>query len=262
MSKTRSQRDSPEIAAETSLRPGSHEQQPHEGDGVRLGDEHDRSASDRPPEAAGVPSDTRIEMHIVTDNDFVSLFLPATARDPTGDKSLGKFIDWVSGESDRADLIEPVDAPDAPAALACVESVVEGATRTLGVPVPEVEWYRLWRYPSGKTAPMNATGFHLHGKPVIWLSVGYRTPQRLAVTTAHEVVHYWQDHRRGRCLDAVEHQEREGEARRRSRLLVPDGTYRTPRGKKLDAWFDPPRRRRRWASEESLPIEQGHPGSP
>jgi len=262
MSETRSQRDRPEIAAETSLRPGPHEQQPHEGDGVRLGDEHDQPASGNPSEAAGVPQDKRIQTYILTDHDFISLSLEATAHDTRGDKPLGDFINWVSGASDRADLVEPVDAPDAPAALACVETVLGRAARTLSVPVPEVQWYRTWPYPSGKTMPKHPTGFYRQGRPVIWLSVAYDTPQGLAVTAAHEVVHHWQDYRRGRSLDAVEHQEREGEARRRSRLLVPDGAYRTPRGKKLDAWFDPSRRRRRWASEESLPIEQGHPGSP
>ena len=50
--------------------------------------------------------------------------------------------------------------------------------------------------------------FHGHGERVIWLNVGYASAQDLATTVTHEVVHCWQDERRGRCLDEVEHAER------------------------------------------------------
>jgi Zn-dependent peptidase ImmA (M78 family) len=84
--------------------------------------------------------------------------------------------------------------------------------------------------------------------------VDFVSAQSLATTVAHEVVHYWQDHRRGRCFDAEEHSMRERETRRRANLLVPKGTYRTPRGRKQDAWFEPaPRRYPMRDAAEPLP---------
>jgi hypothetical protein len=140
--------------------------------------------------------------------------------------------------------VEPVEPPDAPAALECVARVLTESCAALDVTTPRVRWYR----PAGGPGIFDegsywwVRGFHYPGERVIWLHVGYASAQDLATTVAHEVVHYWQDRRRGRYLDEVEHAEREREARRRAHLLVPKGTFPTPRGRKRDAWFTPARR--------------------
>jgi len=141
--------------------------------------------------------------------------------------------------------VELVDALDAPAALGCVEEVLAQASRTFGIPIPVVHWFRPVLVFDAEGSYERLNGFVEHGSLVVWLNVDYQTPQGLAVTTAHEAVHYWQNYRRGTCLDDVEHAEREGEAQRRADLLVPKGTYSTPRGKKRDTWFEPARRRYR-----------------
>jgi hypothetical protein len=141
--------------------------------------------------------------------------------------------------------VELLEPPDARAALECVRTVLTEAANTLRTPVPRVNWFRPIEGPDTEGQYELLNGFVRHGGRVVWLYVGYRSPQRLAVTTAHEAVHYWQNYRRGPCLDDVEHSEREGEAQRRADLLVPKGTYRTPRGKKRDPWFEPARRRYR-----------------
>ena len=140
--------------------------------------------------------------------------------------------------------VEPVEPPDAPAALGCVARVLTETSAALGVTTPRVRWYRPAAghriFDEGSYGWVR--GFHNHGERVIWLNVRYPSAQELATTVAHEVVHYWQDQRRGRCLDEVEHAEREREARRRAHLLVPKGAFPTPRGRKRDAWYAGARR--------------------
>ena len=77
---------------------------------------------------------------------------------------------------------------------------------------------------------------------VVWLNVDYRTPEDLARTVAHEVVHHWQCMTRGECLDDLEHDEREREAECRADVLIPEGSIRLPSGTERDAWFEPARR--------------------
>jgi hypothetical protein len=244
MSEVRSRREGrAAFAGEMGSEPDWSRRLSDERNSELLRDEDDQSAFDGPTELVRSHPDYRIGLYILTDDDFVALAPDATASDPEPERALGEFIEQVSGASGHADLIEPVDAPNAPAALACVETVLEDVARALDVPVPGLRWYRAWPSPGGKTRPTNTSGFVVHGEPVVWLSVAYSRPQALAVTAAHELVHYWQDQRSGRCVDAMEHREREGEARRRANVLVPKGTFRTPRGKKLDAWFEPARRR-------------------
>ena len=108
-----------------------------------------------------------------------------------------------------------------------------------------VHWYRPMPVADIAKSYEYVRGFILPGRRTVWLSVGYRSPNDLAQTVAHEVVHQWQDIRRGPTIDELEHTEREGEAQRRAEALVPKGRFRTPRGKKRDAWFEPARRRYR-----------------
>jgi len=141
--------------------------------------------------------------------------------------------------------IEPVEPPDAPAAIDCVSEVLAEVSRKLGVSGLRVRWYRSVPTPTGEMPYGQIQGFIVNGHRAVWLNVGYRDPLELARTVAHEVVHQWQYVRRGPCLDELECSEREGEARRREKVLVPKGRFRTPRGKKRDAWFEPARRRYR-----------------
>jgi hypothetical protein len=166
------------------------------------------------------------------------LCLPKQLTLPVVPAERGSVPDAVPSGAD------PVEPPDAPAALECVARVLTETCAALGVTTPRVRWYR----PAGGPGIFDegsywwVRGFHNHGERVIWLHVGYASAQELATAVAHEVVHYWQDARPGRCLDVVEHAEREREARRRARLLVPKGTFPTPRGRKRDAWFAGARR--------------------
>jgi hypothetical protein len=139
--------------------------------------------------------------------------------------------------------VSELEPPEAPAALECVANVLVEVCATLRVTVPRVRWYEALPGMDPEDSWEGTLGFVRFGESVVWLCVDYVSPQGLASTVAHEAVHYWQGHRRGRCLDGVEHAEREGEARRRADLMVPKGTYRTPRGKKRDRWFEPARRR-------------------
>ena len=139
--------------------------------------------------------------------------------------------------------IEPVEPPDAPAALDCVATVVTDASHRLEVSSPRVRWFRPRPVQEPVRSYSQVLGVVLPWQRAIWLNIGYGSPQSLATTTAHEVVHHWQLLRRGRWLDDLEFDEREAEAQRRAAVLVPKGTYRTPRGRKGDAWFEPARRR-------------------
>ena len=70
------------------------------------------------------------------------------------------------------------------------QSALEHAAQVLEVPVPRVRWFRSHPAPHDGRFVW-AHGFVNHGELVVWLSVSYRTPRGLAVTTAHEAVHYW-----------------------------------------------------------------------
>jgi hypothetical protein len=152
--------------------------------------------------------------------------------------------------------VEPVEPPDAPAAIACVDEVLAEVRKELGVSELRVRWYHPSPVPDGEKSYLFVLGFIQPGSRAIWLNVGYASPHDLARTVAHEVVHQWQDIRRGPDLDALEFDEREGEAQRRAEVLVPKGRFRTPRGKKRDAWFEPARRRTR-AKNVAEPV--AHP---
>ena len=146
-------------------------------------------------------------------------------------------------DDDVALGIEPVEPPDAPAALDCVATVVTDASHRLEVSSPRVRWFRPRPVQEPVRSYSQVLGVVLPWQRAIWLNIVYSSPQSLATTTAHEVVHHWQLLRRGRWLDDLEFEEREAEAQRRADVLVPRGTYRTPRGRKRDAWFEPERRR-------------------
>jgi len=139
--------------------------------------------------------------------------------------------------------VEPVEPPDAPAALECVTRVVAETSAALGVPEPEVRWFEPRLVGDGKESYLWVLGFHTFGESVIWLSVDYATPEGLARTVAHEMTHYWQSEARRPCVDELEGSERESEAQRRAKAIVPDRSVRTPRGRKRDLWFGPERRR-------------------
>jgi hypothetical protein len=139
--------------------------------------------------------------------------------------------------------IMPVAPPDAPAALRCVEQVVADASARLAVATPRIGWFRPVPVPDGEESYEHVRGMVFGGQRTIWLTVRYRSPQQLARTAAHEVVHRWQFVRRGSAIDDLEHEEREREAQRRAEVLVPKGMFPTPRGRKRDAWFEPSRRR-------------------
>lgn len=138
--------------------------------------------------------------------------------------------------------VDPVEPPDAHAALECVARILRTTSAVLRVPEPRVRWYRALPVQGGAESYEWMRGFHWPGQSDIWINVVYATPEELARTVAHEVIHYWQDRSRWRCLDDLEHREREGEAERRAQTIVPTGTIRMPRGKKRDAWFEPARR--------------------
>lgn len=141
--------------------------------------------------------------------------------------------------------VEVVEPPDAPAAIACVKEVLAEVSEELGVSELRVRWYRPTPVTDIADSYEYVRGFILPGRRTVWLGVTYRSPNDLARTVAHEVVHQWQDIRRGSTIDDLERREREGEAQRRAELLVPSGRFKTPRGKKRDAWFEPARRRYR-----------------
>lgn len=162
--------------------------------------------------------------------------------------------------------VVPLDPPDASAALHCVKTVLVRAVRTLGGPVPQVRWFRPAE--GGEYEP-DEDGLAVDGYPppsgiyedrsgVIWLNVGYEAPYWLANSVAHEAVHHWQDVLRGPSIGAEDYQRREMQAIDLSEELVPPGSIPKPRGKEVDAWYEPARRSamrrwlRRYPGEESI----------
>jgi hypothetical protein len=139
--------------------------------------------------------------------------------------------------------VELLAPPDAPAAIDCVDEVIDLAAGTYGIAKPPVRWFRPAPWVSDDYVGIR--GFVFYGWPEVWLSVEYSTPNGLARTVAHEVTHRWQDVRRGPAFDDMEFHDREHEAQRRAKRLIPNGTYRTPRGRRRDAWFPGDRRVRR-----------------
>lgn len=130
--------------------------------------------------------------------------------------------------------VVPAEPPHASAAISCVEVLVSTLSARFEMPKPRVRWYV-----QPPSALDRTKGEINHGEGLIWLNTGYSSPQDLARTVAHELVHRWQDFTRGRCQDADEHGTRESEAQGLARRLVPRGAYPTPRGRALNLWFDP-----------------------
>ena len=137
--------------------------------------------------------------------------------------------------------VVPAAPPHASAAFSCVEALVSALSARFEMPEPRVRWYV-----QPPSTLERTTGTVIHGEDVIWLNTDYRSPQELARTVAHELVHRRQDFTRGPCQDADEHGIRESEAQGLAGRLVPRGAYPTPRGRALNLWFDPasPRYRR------------------
>jgi hypothetical protein len=63
--------------------------------------------------------------------------------------------------------VELVDALDVPAALECVEEVLAQASRTFGIPVPAVHWFRSVTVPEAKGSYERLNGFVEHGRLVV-----------------------------------------------------------------------------------------------
>jgi hypothetical protein len=152
--------------------------------------------------------------------------------------------------------IVPVEPPDAPAALECVERVLADTCAALGVRIPPIRWFRSGRGPAGDSH-MVLMGMYVFPAGIVWLNAAYRTPEALARTAAHEGVHHWQRTTRGDCVDDLEHEWREREAQHRARAIVPVGSIGMPRGKRRDAWYEQARRRTGTSEAKDNAAAQG-----